>query len=127
MTNRIATFLGAAFLLVGLLGFAAPNLMGMHLSVAHNLIHLVSGALALYFGLKGTAAAARTFCTIFGVIYALLGVVGFVAGGAGQMWTLVPGELVLGPMDHFVHLILGAVFLLGGLYKKSVGAGATNA
>ena len=54
MAKTISTILGIVFLLVGLLGFAAPNLMGMHLSTTHNLIHLVSGALALYFGLKGT-------------------------------------------------------------------------
>src|SRR5262245_14715353 len=111
MTKRIATVLGVLFIIAGLIGFAAPGLMGMHLSVVHNLIHLVSGALALYFGLKATPAAARTFCTAFGVVYGLLGVLGFVAGGSDRMLTVIPGQLVLGMMDHVVHLILGFVFL----------------
>jgi uncharacterized membrane protein HdeD (DUF308 family) len=117
MTKNIATVLGLLLIIVGLLGFAAPTLMGMHLTLAHNLIHLVSGALALYFGLKGTAAAARSFCIVFGAIYALLGIAGFAAGGPDRMLTLIPDQLVLGMMDHIIHLILGAVFLVSGLYK----------
>jgi uncharacterized protein DUF4383 len=123
MTKRIATVLGAIFIIAGLIGFAAPGLMGMHLSVVHNLIHLVSGALALYFGLKSSPEAARIFCTVFGVVYALLGVIGLAASGTDRMLTLVPGQLVLGTVDHIVHLILGAVFLFAGLYKKPVLAG----
>ena len=123
MTKRIATVLGVVFIIAGLIGFAAPGLMGMHLSVVHTLIHLVSGALALYFGLKTTPAAARTFCTVFGVVYGLLGLVGLVASGSDRMLTLIPGQLVLGTVDHVVHLILGAVFLFAGLYKKPVLAG----
>jgi len=124
MTKNIATVLGVLFIIAGLLGFAAPGLMGMHLSVAHNLIHLVSGALALYFGLKATPTAARTFCTIFGAIYGLLGVIGLLTGGYDHMLTVIPNQLVLGTVDHVVHLILGAVFLFGGLYKKPVMAGS---
>src|SRR5947207_2682090 len=51
MAKTISTILGVLFLAVGLLGFAAPGLMGMHLSVAHNVVHLVSGAVALFFRL----------------------------------------------------------------------------
>src|SRR4051812_50132029 len=81
MAKTIATILGIIFLVVGLLGFAMPGIMGMHLSVAHNVVHLVSGALALYFGTKGTYESARAFCIIFGLVYGLLGLIGFVAGG----------------------------------------------
>ena len=52
MAKRIATLLGIGFLLAGLLGFIAPGLLGFHLSIAHTIIHLVSGAIALYLGLK---------------------------------------------------------------------------
>jgi Domain of unknown function (DUF4383) len=123
--KKIATALGAVFIVVGLIGFAAPTVMGMHLSVAHNIVHLVSGALALYFGLKGTPAGARTFCILFGAVYGLLGLVGFVAGtGSDRMFTVIPDQLMLGTMDHVVHLVLGAVFLIAGLYKKPMIAAA---
>jgi hypothetical protein len=123
MTKNIATVLGVIFIIVGLLGFAAPNLMGMHLTVVHNLIHLASGALALYFGRSATLPASRTFCVVFGVVYGLLGLIGFAAGGAERMLTLIPDQLVLGMMDHVIHLILGAVFLFAGLYRRPALAG----
>jgi hypothetical protein len=122
MTKQIATTVGAILIVVGLLGFAVPGLMGMHLGMAHNLIHLVSGALALYFGLKGSTDSARTFCTVFGAIYGALGLVGFLAGGPDKMLTVIPNQLILGAMDHIVHIVLGAVFLFAGLYKKPLEA-----
>jgi len=122
MAKTISTILGIIFLVIGLLGFAAPGMMGMHLSAAHNLVHLVSGALALWFGTKGTYDAARSFCIIFGIIYGLLGVVGFVAGGADYSLTLIPNQLVLGKMDHIIHVILGVVFIIGGLSTRVVTA-----
>ena len=105
-------------MVVGLLGFIAPGFMGMHLSAAHNVLFLLSGALAIYFGLVATPTAARTFCLLFGAVYSLLGLAGFVAGGAGYTFTMIPGSLVLGTMDHLVHLILGAVFLSVGWVQK---------
>jgi len=118
MAKTIATILGIIFIAVGLLGFASPNVMGMHLSMAHNIVHLVSGVVALYVGLQGSFDAARTFCIIFGVVYGLLGAAGFVFGGAADhMLTVVPDQLVLGTMDHIVHIVLGAIFLIAGLVR----------
>src|SRR5437868_14344083 len=99
MTKQIASILGGFLVIAGLIGFAAPGFMGMHLSIAHNLIHLLSGALALYFGLGGSLSAARAFCTIFGLVYGLLGLLGFILAGPGGMWTVVPDRLMLGTMD----------------------------
>jgi len=120
MAKTISTILGILFLIAGLLGFAAPGMMGMHLSAAHNVIHLVSGALALYFGSRGTYDAARTFCIVFGIVYGLLGLMGFLAGGADYMLTLLPGQLMLGKMDHIVHIILAILFIIGGLSSRPV-------
>jgi hypothetical protein len=118
MVKNTATIGGILLILAGLVGFAAPSLMGMHLSTAHNIVHLVSGAIALYFGLKATPASARAFCIVFGAAYGLLGLIGFAAGGPGYTLTLIPGELVLGTMDHVVHVLLGAIFLIAGLFRK---------
>ena len=119
MAKRICTVLGVVFLLVGLAGFAMPGALGMHLSPAHNVVHLVSGAIALYLGLKGTEDAARTFCWVFGAVYLLLGVAGFLAGdGPDRMLTIAPGTLEFGTMDHIVHVVLGAIFLGGGFMSR---------
>ena len=118
IVTKTATFGGALLVVVGLLGFIAPGFMGMHLSALHNVMLLLSGALAIYFGLIATQAAGRTFCLVFGAMYGLLGLAGFVAGGAGYTVTMIPGALVLGTMDHLVHLLLGAVFLSVGWAQK---------
>lgn len=133
MAKTICTVLGIAFILVGIIGFLAPGLLGMHLNMFHNLVHLVSGAVALYLGLKGTLASARLFCIVFGVVYLLLGIVGFLAGGAGahtvagvpshgtdsSLLSLLPGTFEVASMDHIVHILLGIVFLIGGFLTKA--------
>ena len=132
MAKTVATILGAAFLLVGLLGFVVPGLLGTHLSMTHNVVHLVSGALSLYLGLKGTLSAARLFCLVFGAVYGLLGIAGFLAGGPGTvspgmpgmesddfLLKVIPGMLELGTADHILHIVLGAIYIAGGLMTKA--------
>ena len=120
MANRIATILGVLFLLVGILGFAMPALLGAHLTLAHNIVHLVSGALSLWLGLKGTPSGAKTFCLVFGLVYLLLGICGFLLGsGDDKMLTVLPGQLMFGTMDHIIHVALGVIFLIGGLTTKT--------
>jgi uncharacterized protein DUF4383/short repeat uncharacterized protein DUF308 len=118
MAKTIATVIGVVFILVGIVGFLSPTLMGAHLGTLHNVVHLVSGAASLYFGTKGSLASARTFCLAFGIVYALLGVVGFLAG-AGEHRLLELPSLTLGTMDHCIHIAIGALYLIGGLMTKS--------
>jgi hypothetical protein len=119
MAKTVCKLLGVVFLLVGIAGFAAPHLLGAHLTPAHNLVHLVSGAIALYFGFAGSLSGAKTFCIVFGIVYLALGILGqFVLGaGADKMWNVL-GILELGKMDHLIHILLGVVFLVGGLLTK---------
>lgn len=127
MAKTICTLLGIVFILVGLVGFAAPGLLGAHLSPAHNVVHLVSGAVALYLGLKGSLSAAKMFCLIFGAVYLLLGVVGFALGsGDDRMFHVIAGTLELGTVDHVIHILLGAIFLIGGLMTGGSGGSASE-
>lgn len=130
MANKIAAILGVVFLLVGVAGFILPGLLNTHLSMVHNVVHLVSGAVALWIGLKGSASAAKTFCVVFGVVYLLLGIAGFVIGADAdpthgvpgphdaRMFKVLPGMLELGTMDHAIHVLLGVVFLVAGFATK---------
>lgn len=126
MAKTIATLLGVVFILVGLLGFGVPGLLGAHLSPAHNIVHLASGAIALYLGLKGSLSATKLFCLVFGVVYLLLGVVGFLAGdGEGRMLHI--GDILhLGTVDHIIHVVLGSIFLIGGLTTTTYGGSGVN-
>ena len=118
MAKTVCKILGVVFLLVGVAGFAAPGLLGAHLSPVHNVVHIVSGAIALYLGFAGTLSAAKIFCLVFGLVYLALAVLGIAFGeGADRMWMV--GPLHLGQVDHFIHGILGLVFLAGGLFTKN--------
>jgi hypothetical protein len=116
MARTICKVFGVAFLLAGLGGFAIPTLLGFHLTTIHNLIHLASGAAALYLGFAGSAGAVRTFCIAFGAVYLGLGALGFVAPGLVAAVIGHPpvssGELM---PDNAFHIVVGAVFLLAGL------------
>ena len=118
MAKTVCKILGVVLLLVGVAGFAAPRLLGAHLSPAHNVVHLVSGALALYFGFAGTLSAAKIFSLVFGVVYLALGILGMALGESpDRMWMV--GPLELGQADHGIHILLGVIFLAGGLFTKA--------
>lgn len=117
MAKTICKVLGVVFLLVGVVGFAAPTLLNAHLTPAHNVVHIVSGVLALYFGFAGSLAAAKMFALVFGVVYLGLGVLGSALGTPPDR-LFRAGPLVLGMSDHGIHILLGVLFLAGGLFTK---------
>jgi hypothetical protein len=117
MAKTICKILGVVFLLVGVAGFAAPDLLGAHLTPPHNVVHIVSGVIALYFGFAGTLSGARTFSLVFGVVYLALGILGLAMGEAPDRTWMV-GPLHFGTSDHAIHILLGAAFLAGGLFTK---------
>jgi asparagine N-glycosylation enzyme membrane subunit Stt3 len=137
MAKRVATILGIVFLLVGVLGFVAPGVGGFHLSTTHNLIHIISGAASLYFGLAGTLRGARLFCLVFGAVYGLLGIAGFLLGAPGtpsmpgmaaddRLFKVLPGALELGTSDHTFHILLTIVYIVAALMTKTDHDGARN-
>ena len=118
MAKTVCKVLGVVFLLVGLAGFASSNLMGFHLGPAHNVVHIVSGVAALYFGFAGSLSAARLFCLIFGVVYLGLGILGMAMGDPAMDRMLTIGPLEFGTRDHGLHILIGVLFLVGGLFTK---------
>ncbi len=116
MARTICKILGVIFIVIGLLGYGTPHLMGMHLSGLHNIIHLISGVLALYFGFATSYTAARAFSIVIGIIYLLLGLIGFASPGAAAALVdahAAPGEMISMTADNVVHVILGIIFLIG--------------
>lgn len=121
MAKTVCKLLGIVFLIVGVCGFVRPELMGAHLNMQHNVVHLVSGLIALYLGFAGSLSGAKAFCLVFGIVYLGLGVLGlvFARGAADHLWHL--GPLMFGQVDDGIHILLGVVFLGGGLFTKSGG------
>jgi hypothetical protein len=125
--QKICIGMGAAFIALGLIGFGIPTFFGAHLSAAHNWIHTLSGVAALWVGLRKSAYVANRFATIFGSVYGLLGLGGFIFGRPGLvsmpfiaesdrfLLPLIRGRLEFGTNDHVLHLIIGAVFLIPAL------------
>ncbi len=132
IANQVCWYMGGLMIVLGLVGYVVPNLFEANLNPVHNLILLVSGALALWFGLTAANYTAKRFCNWFGGVYMLLGVAGFAFGHralsltrptasgipeeSAFLWQLVPGKFELGTADHVLHIIIGGVFLLGAFY-----------
>jgi hypothetical protein len=126
MLKIAATIFGAAFLVAGLLGFipaTAPNgmLFGvLHVNAAHNVIHLITGAVALLAAYKGMWTS-QLFFQVFGIIYGLVAVFGFVAGDRPIM-----GMIANNLADAWFHLIVAAASLYLGFSRKLVHRHATT-
>lgn len=107
-----------AFLLATVLGFIPNPLVGdgalFQTNTAHNMVHLATAAGFLVVGLLGNRAS-TLFMKSFGVVYLLVGVLGFyLLGGASEGHLL--GVVHINTLDNYLHLVLGAVILLSGFY-----------
>lgn len=114
MLRTIAKVFGAVLLAVGILGFVPAltpdgRLLGIfEVNGLHNLIHLSSGAVALWTGYSSEAAS-RQYFQIFGVIYALVTLL-----GVFYMDRPILGLVAHNIADIFLHIaISGSALLLG--------------
>jgi hypothetical protein len=117
MLKRLAMVFGGTFVLVGLLGFIPNPLVGpdgfFMTNTAHNLAHLLSGALLLFAGSQSERAAWLTLVT-FGSVYVLLAVLGYATVGAEGHTNLL-GFLHVNGSDNWLHLLLGVVLIVSAL------------
>lgn len=108
--------MGALFLLGGMLAFV-PGVTkdGMYfgffmVNTAHNLMHIVSGAMFLGASLLG-ARPSRFWFLAFGAFYAALAGIGLEVGDG-----LIFGLIMNSPFDSWGHAGLALVMLLIGLF-----------
>lgn len=112
--NRLyATVVGAVLVLVGILGLilntTGGNLLGLFaVDLLHNLVHLVSGIIAIALAYLGMA---RVFNRAFGIVYTLLAVVGLALFTNGPSLL---GIINLNLYDNLLHLVLGVSALAVG-------------
>ncbi|MEZ0580327.1 DUF4383 domain-containing protein [Nocardioides sp. MH1] len=120
--QKAALLVGAAFLLVGILGFvpgittdydhmefagheSGAQLLGIFgVSVLHNIVHLAFGVAGLL--MARTWGGARTFLLAGGLIYLVLTVYGWVVERNGDA-NFVPVD----DADNWLHLVLGAAMV----------------
>src|SRR3970282_1887157 len=109
---------GVILLLLGVVGlFVKPTFVGLNTEITETVIHLVAGAILVYAGTRGTDAQASSWAKIFGIIFVLVGIAGFIWR---DLFGLIqpPG---LGAFDNIVHLIYGVLGYWAGMqYKPSM-------
>jgi len=125
MLKKAAYLFGTVFVLVGVLGFVPAltpdgKLLGIFdVGPLHNIIHLLSGVVAFAMGASGEKVA-KYYFQIFGAVYALVTVVGFVQGDT------VLGLIGVNFADNVLHLAIAVAALYLGFGVKAEG-GSTPA
>ena len=121
MLKKAAMVFGVVFILVGILGFVPGvtndgMLLGIfHVDTLHNIIHLVSGIAAL--ALAGSYGTSKIYFQVFGVIYALVAILGYFSGD-----DKVLGLITNNMSDAVLHTVIALVSLyLGFGYKEDEG------
>ena len=126
MLKKAALAFGVVFVLIGILGFVPalapvnadgmPLLVGLFMvSTLHNLIHLASGVAAL--AASRTESYSKLYFKVFGVVYALVTLIGFVQGDT------VLGLIHVNLADNLLHTVIAAASLylgFGTLPKTAV-------
>lgn len=123
MAKQVAVIFGIVMLLIGVLGFipglttAGPAgtsyrlLLGIFaINPVHNVIHLATGAVALAAGLYGSGAYARMYFGVFGVVYALvslIGITGILFDSHGSLLGIVP----INGADNILHVAITVLAL----------------
>lgn len=110
--QKAAKWFGIIFVLIGVLGFV-PGLttdgllLGIfEVNIVHNVIHLLTGIVALF--CAGTASAAKSYFKIFGVIYGLVTIIGFTNDAS------ILGFFSVNTADNVLHLLITVVALYLG-------------
>ncbi|GCE46783.1 uncharacterized protein DUF4383 [Thermosporothrix hazakensis] len=117
--NRILSLiLGIVFTIIGIVGFffsstmRVANMGGFDVDVVHNIVHLVTGIIAL---IATFMPWSRLFNQIFGVVYTLLGLAGLVYPAFYFDHRLL-GIMHVNAVDHVLHLVAGIIALAVGFF-----------
>lgn len=114
MLKTIALWFGVVFVAVGLLGFWEPatprgQLLGIfEVDALHNWVHLLTGLVGIVIGFS-TEVAARLFFQIFGIVYAVVAVLGFFYGHNALL-----GVMAHDWADAWLHVAIAAFALYFG-------------
>ena len=119
MLRTLAIIVGLALIGFGIVGFMPSittddMIFGMFkTNTAHNVVHIASGAIAIWTGLASSYAA-KLFFAIFGIIWSLVAIVGFMHGDQNIL-----GLIANNRANSWLHLAMGVVSLfLGFGFKK---------
>ena len=114
---------GLSLLLAGVLGFISDasfntgdgvqgdSFIGFEVNAIHNLVHIASGLVLLAASPK--RASARAVALGFGVVYALVAIIGIIDGED------VLGLIPINAADNVLHVALAALGVISGLMSRA--------
>lgn len=112
LVKSVTWILGIVFIAIGVLGFVNNPVLGLfEVDTVHNIVHLLSGLLALGAAATGESYA-RLYLIIFGLVYGVVTVIGFTMGGD------ILGLFVVNTADNYLHAALALVMLAVGFGGK---------
>ncbi len=119
MAKKLAQVMGIILLIIGILGFI-PGVTNNELlfgafsvNAAWNIIYIIIGLIGAYVGMSAPASA-KTYLQIFGVIYAIWAILGFVYGD-----SLILGFIANNSADNWLHVVIALILLYGGFMGGS--------
>jgi hypothetical protein len=124
-----ALLFGIVFIAVGLLGYISNPIIGesadaiFHADSTHSIVHIASGVFFLLIAFA-MPQQAKGFLVIFGIVYLAIGVIGLVNIGSTGMVSLF-GFLHVNEADNYLHIGLGLVILLAGIFLSRSGVTST--
>jgi hypothetical protein len=118
MAKKFAMIFGWLFVIIGILGFFgnpivsdAPGAL-FHADTAHNIVHLLFGAILLWV-VYGMAEKSAVTLRILGIVYLIMAVLGFLGDGS------VLGLVEVNTADNWLHVVLAAFLLWGSMARGS--------
>jgi hypothetical protein len=115
MARLYCRVVGPVLLLVGVLGvvqFGIPGFLSIN-EPAEIAVHFITGALATYAGFSGGyGRAAVLYAKVFGVVYLLLTVAGFIVP------DVIPGVIHFDLGCNLVHLVLAVWGIYAGYFAR---------
>ena len=119
MAKKLAIMFGVVFVLVGVLGMISTPIAGpmglFQTNSLHDYVHLLIGIVLLVVAFAAPAKSGLTL-QIFGVVYFLLAILGFLLIPSGGDLL---GLVTMNTADHVLHAVLGIVLFFAG---KSAGS-----
>lgn len=112
LTKSVTWILGIVLVLVGVAGFFTNGmLLVFQVDTVHNIVHLLSGVVGIAAAASGDKYS-RLYLILFGLVYGLVTVVGFVNAGD------ILGLFTVNDADNYLHAAIAVVSLGVGFGSK---------
>ena len=128
-----AVIFGATLVAAGILGFFYSADFGtgdgterdavlgvLDVNGWHNVVHILTGALGL--AVAGSYGGSRSYALGLGAVYALVALLGFIAGDGDEIFNLIP----VNTEDNVLHALIAVAGIAAGLATPAAPAPSTT-